>query len=137
MGNFRTDDDYTPVGGDNYPPNPDPGYGGYDNPEIGDYPGRYGAVKKKSIISRIRVISRILDALGNAGSGTGNSIRNGLTLEGVLIGVYVIALVLIVLNLSAVLDFLFYATLSILQYVVMIAVVVFLGYIFCKCVLHI
>ena len=72
MGNFRTDDDYTPVGGDNYPPNPDPGYGGYDNPEIGDYPGRYGPVKKKSIISRI------LDALGNAGFGAGNSIRNGL-----------------------------------------------------------
>ena len=131
MGNFRTDDDYTPAGGGNYPPNPDPGYGGYDNPEIGDYPGRYGAVKKKSIISRI------LDALGNAGSGAGNSIRNGLTLEGVLIGVYVIALVLIVLNLSAVLGFLFYATFSILQYVVMIAVVVFLGYIFCKYVLHI
>ena len=85
MGNFRTDDDYTPVGGGNYPPNPDPGYGGYDNPEIGDYPGRYGAVKKKSIISRI------LDALGNSGSGAGNSIRNGLTLEGVLIGVYVSA----------------------------------------------
>lgn len=128
MGNFRTDDDYTPVGGGNYPP----GYGGYDNhPEKGDYPGGYGPVKKKSIISRI------LDALGNAGSGAGNSIRNGLTPEGVLIGVYVIALVLIVLNLSAVLDFLFYATLSILQYVVMIAVVVFLGYIFCKCVLHI
>lgn len=131
MGNFRTDDDYTPMGTNNYPPDTGPGYGGYDNPEMGNYPGGYGSVKKPNIVSKI------FSALGNAGTGIGSGMKNGITLEKVLLVLYLVAMVFIVINITAVLDFLFYATVSILQYVIIVLVVVLLGYIFCRYVLHI
>lgn len=131
MGNFRTDDDYTPMDVNNYPVDTGPPYGGYDNPEMGNYPGGYGNIKKPNIFSRI------LSALGNAGSRAGSGISKGITLEKVLFVLYLVAMVVILINITTVLDFLFYATVSILQYVIMVLVVVLLGYIFCRYVLHI
>lgn len=131
MGNFRTDDDYTPMDVSNYPTDPGPTYGGYDNPEMGNYPGGYGNIKKPNIFSRI------WSALGSAGAGVGSGISKGITLEKVLLGLYLIAMVVIVINISTVLDFLFYATVSILQYVIVVLVVILLGYVFCRYVLKI
>lgn len=127
MGNFRTDDEYSSMD----PTDTSPGYGGYDNPEMGNYPGGYGPVKKPNIISRL------FNELGNAGTGVGTGIKKGITAEKVLLVLYLIAMVFVVINITAVLDFLFYATVSILQYVIMVLVVVLLGYIFCRYVLHI
>lgn len=131
MGNFRTDDDYTPMDVSNYPTDPGPTYGGYDNPEMGNYPGGYGNIKKPNIFSRI------WSALGSAGAGAGSAVSKGITLEKVLLGLYLIAMVVIVINISTVLDFLFYATVSILQYVIVVLVVILLGYVFCRYVLKI
>lgn len=124
MGNFRTDDDDSSNNVNSYPVDT-----GYDNPEMGNHPGGYGSIKKPNIISRL------FSALGNIGSGVG--IKKGITLERVLLILYLIAMVFVVINITAVLDFLFYATASVLQYVIMILVVVLLGYIFCGYVLHI
>ncbi len=131
MGNFRTDDDYTLMGENNYPANPGPNNGCYDNPEVGNYPGSYGKIQKPNIISRL------LNALRNAGSGVGTGIEKRITLEKVAFVLYLIAMVVILINITTVLDFLFYATVSILQYVIIVLVVVLLGYVFCRFVLHI
>lgn len=128
MGNFRTDDDYNPMDTNNYYSGTD---SGYDNPEMGDYPGGYGSIKKKNIISRI------FNTLGNVGADVGSELKRGITLEKVLGVGYLIAMVFIVINITAVLDFLFYATVSILQYVIIVLVVVLLGYVFCRYILHI
>lgn len=128
MGNFRTDDDYNSMDINDYSSGTD---SGYDNPEMGDYPGGYGSVKKPNIISRI------LNAMGNAGTDMGSGIKSGITLEKVLAVLYLIAMIVVVINITAVLDFLFYATVSILQYVIMVLVVVLLGYVFCRYILHI
>lgn len=131
MGNFRTEDDYSPKDTNNYTPDVDTGYGCYDNPEMGNDPGRYGSVKKKNIFSRI------FNALGDAGTGVSSGIKKEITVEKILLVLYFIAMVFVVINITTVLDFLFYATVSILQYVIMVFVVVLLGYIFCRYVLHI
>lgn len=130
MGNFRTDDDYSPKDY-NSPPDTGSGYDGYDNPEMGNHPGGYGSVKKTNIISRI------VRALGNAGTGAGSGKKSGISVEKVLLVLYLIAMVLVVINITAVLDFLFYATVPILQYVIVALIVVLLGYIFCRYILHI
>ena len=131
MGNFRTDDDYTPMDISNYPLDTGPGYGGFDNPEMGNYPGGYGSIEKPNIISRL------FSALGNVGAGVGTGIKKESSLEKVLLVLYLIAMVFVVINITVVLDFLFYATVSILKYVIMVLVVVLLGYIFFRYVLHI
>ncbi len=131
MGNFRTEDDYTPMDISNYPPDPGPDYDGYDNPEMGNYPGGYGPVEKPNIISRL------FSALGNAVAGVAAGGTKGITLEKVLFVLYLIVMVVVVINITAVLDYLFYATVAILQYVIMVMVVLLLGYIFARFVLHI
>lgn len=128
MGNFRTDDDYNSMDVNDYSSGTD---SGYDNPEMGSYPGGYGSVKKPNIISRI------LNAMGNAGTDRGSGIKREITLEKVLAVLYFIAMIFVVINITAVLDFLFYATVSILQYVILVLVVVLLGYVFCRYILHI
>ena len=129
MGNFRTEDDYPSMGSDNYPQNNGLGYD-YNNPEIGDYSG-YGSIKKPGIISRI------LSALGSIGSGMGSGIQSGITLEKVMFALYIIAMILIIINIKTVLDVFFYSTIYILQYVIRVFVVLLLIYIFCRYVLHI
>lgn len=99
MSNFNTDDDYgMPVN--------------YDHPEYGDG-SRYGKIKKNPF-------EKLFSSLG--------SIGGALTLEKVLLILYVIALAVILFNLGTVLDFLFYATMSVLQYIIYIAVFIFLGF---------
>lgn len=98
---------------------------------MGNYPGGYGNIKKPNIFSRI------WSALGSAGAGAGSAVSKGITLEKVLLGLYLIAMVVVVINISTVLDFLFYATVSILQYVIVVLVVILLGYVFCRYVLKI
>lgn len=126
MGKFRTDDDdygYPPMDDNYYPP---------DNPEMGGYP-EYGHIKKPGILSRI------LGALGNIGSGSGlgsAGMGSGITAEKVFFVIYLIAMLLIVINFKTVMDFMFFVTMSILQYVIMVAVVILLIYIFCRFVLH-
>lgn len=118
MGNFRTEDDFTPHGGENFSD-----YGGYDNPEIGNEPGHYGQIKKSNIFSRI------LKSIGNIGTQTGSRRGKGVTLEKVLFLLYLIAMVVIVINIQAVLDFLFYATMPILQYVIILLILFIAVYI--------
>lgn len=130
MGNFRTDDDYTPMDVNSYPTNV-PENSGYDNPEMGDYHIRYGSIKKPNIFSRI------FNSLGNMGSGVGGGVKNGITLEKVLFTVYLIVMLFVVINIKTVLNFLFYATVSILQYLIFVLVVVSLIFIFCRYILHI
>lgn len=112
MGNFRTDEDYID-------------YGEYDNPEYGDGSGDYGSIRKKGILSRI------LETFG----GLDSSVGSGITLEKILLVIYAIAMIAIVLNIGTVLDFLFYTTMSFLQYVIMILVVAFFGRIIFRYVL--
>lgn len=131
MGHFRTDDDYYPINTDNYAPDNSVDNNVYDNPEMGNFPGGYGTIKKPSIISRI------LNALGSIGTGVGSGVSKGITLEKVLLALYIIAMVFVAINIKAVLDFLFYATVSILQYLILVLVAVFLIYVFCRFVLHI
>ena len=111
MGNFRTEDDFTPHGGENFSD-----YGGYE-------PGHYGQIKKSNIFSRI------LRSIGNIGTQTGSRRGKGVTLEKVLFMLYLIAMVVIVINIQAVLDFLFYATMPILQYVIILLILFIAGYI--------
>lgn len=112
MGNFRTDEDYI-------------NYGEYDNPEFGNGSGDYGSIRKKGILSKI------IETL----CGAGATIGSGITLEKILLAVYVIAMIAVVLNIGTVLDFLFYTTMSFLQYVIMILVVAFFGFIIFRYVL--
>ena len=131
MGKFRTDDDYSPMDNNSYHKNDSTEYSWHNNPEIGNSPGGYGPVKKPSLISRM------FSTLGTLGTGAGSGIKNGINAEKVMFGLYFIAMVIIVINLTTVLDLLFYATASILQYVMLVLVVVLLGYILLRYVLHI
>ena len=127
MGKFRTDDDYTSTDYNDYSTDFD--YQNYDNPEVGDYPGGYGSVKKEN------VFSRILGALGNSAKGAG--LKKGFTLEKAMFVLYIIAMILIVFNFTKVMDFLFYSTVSILSYLIIALVVILLVFIFCRYILHI
>ncbi len=117
MGNFRTEDDYAPYNGGNKPD-----YNGYDNPEIGNSPDGYGRIKKRGVFSRLS------NAFGDMGTG--------ITLEKVLFLIYAVAMIVIVINIQAVLDFLFYITMYLLQYVIMLLVVLALGYILFRYILR-
>lgn len=130
MGNFRTEDDYPSMGSDNRLQNNRSGYD-YNNPEIGDYTDEYGSIKKPGIVSRI------LSTLGSISPGMGSGIQNDITLEKVMFALYIIAMLLILINIKAVLDVFFYSTIYILQYVIRVFVVLLLIYIFCRYVLHI
>lgn len=105
MGTFNTEDDYMPM-------NDSPVYNEYDHPEYGGT-ADYGKVKRNPFSS--------LKGMGN-----------GITADKVFWAVYAIALIVVIINIGSVLDFLFYTTMSVLQYVILLAVVVLLGYIAIK-----
>lgn len=109
MSNFNTDDDFE------YPSNDYPSYGSgspYDHPEYGGASG-YGKMNKNPFSK----LSALFQGFGS-----------GLTLEKILIVIYIVALVIIVFHLSVVLDFLFYTTMAILQHIIVVAVIVLMGY---------
>ena len=130
MGNFRTDDDFTGYDGNNANSGEYPDYSGYDKPEMGNGPGEYGKIKKTNIFSR--VLSAIGSIVAVLGSGKGN----GVSAEKVLLILYVIAMIFIVINIHEVLDFLFYTTMSLLQYVIILLVFLAMGYILFRHILR-
>lgn len=135
MGNFITDDDYQPYGSDrDLPTVTPPEFGDYNNPELGNGADGYGNIKKPNVFSRLfRAFSR-----AGAGSGIGNGpgVRGGITLEKVLLVVYVIAVIAIILNIKTVLDFLFYLSLPVLKYVLLLLLILLAGFIIYRYVLH-
>lgn len=115
MSNFNTDDDY------NYPGTPYSPTNDYGHPEFGNDKGNeFGKIKKNPF-------EKLLNGLG--------SFSSGFTMEKIIWIIYAIVLVFIVLNIESVLDFLFYATMSVFKYVILIGVIILFGYIIIKRVL--
>ncbi len=130
MGNFKTDDDITGYDGNNANSGEYPDYSRYDNREMGNDPDKYGRIKKPNIFSRV------LNVIGSIAAGLEAGKGNGTSVEKVLLILYMIAMILIVINIHAVLDFLFYTTMSFLQYVIILLVFLAMGYILFRHILR-